>query len=84
MIGTQKEGRCALVDTAQALVAEAANRNFELLPHPSNSIDLASSDFFLFPKLRSYVGSCHFGKNNDVIWAVKKFLEDHDAVYFRD
>ena len=42
------------VHTAQARVAEVANSDFELLPHPSYSLDIAASDC-LFPKLKSYL-----------------------------
>ena len=60
----------------QVAVAEASNCDFELLPHPTYSSDLAPPDLLLFPKLKSYQRENHF--------AVKEFLEDQDVTFLRN
>ena len=60
--------------TVQVAVAEAANFGFELLPYSPYSLDLAPSDFFLFPKLKSYLYGHHF-KNNEVICTAERVFE---------
>lgn len=53
------------VHTAE--VAETANCGFQLLPHSPYAPDLTPSDFCLFRKLKSYLCSHHFGKNDELI-----------------
>ncbi|KAI8480726.1 hypothetical protein Bbelb_415190, partial [Branchiostoma belcheri] len=54
---------------AQGSVAAANEFGFEVFPHPSNSPDLAPSDFYQFPKLKFRLrGQCFYG-NDDVISA---------------
>jgi histone-lysine N-methyltransferase SETMAR len=38
--------------TSQVAMAAATDCGFEILPHPPNSPDLTSFDFYLFPKLK--------------------------------
>ena len=52
---------------------------FELLPHSSYSPNLAPSDFFLFPLLKSHKSVHYFG-NNEVICALGR---NQDAIFFR-
>uniref|UniRef100_A0A3B5BAW3 Mos1 transposase HTH domain-containing protein n=1 Tax=Stegastes partitus TaxID=144197 RepID=A0A3B5BAW3_9TELE len=70
------------VHTAQ--VEEAAKCGFELLPHAPYSPDLAPSDFYLFPKLRSHFGGRHFQSDDEVIRAVEEYLDAQDATFFRE
>ena len=72
------------VHTVQASAAEAANCNFELLPHPLNLPDFTPSDLFMFPKMKSYLPGRHFENDDDIICAVEEFLEDQDTIFFRD
>ena len=72
------------IHTAPVAAAEAANCGFELLPHAPYSPDLAPSDFYLFPKLKTHLRGHHFGNNNEVIHAVEEYLEAQDATFFRD
>ncbi|GFR59078.1 mariner transposase [Elysia marginata] len=44
--------------------------NFEVLPHPSYSPDLAPSDFYLFPKLKEHLRENHYESDEDVEAAV--------------
>lgn len=74
----------APVHTAQVAVAEAANCGFELLPHPPYSPDLAPSDFFLFPKLKSELRGHHFRTDDEVIHAVEEYLQAQDASFFQE
>ncbi|XP_066302907.1 histone-lysine N-methyltransferase SETMAR-like [Branchiostoma lanceolatum] len=73
----------APVHTAQVLVAAATQCGFELLPHPPYSPDLAPSDFYLFPKLKSHLRGHRFETDDDVIHAVEAYLEAQDATYFQ-
>ena len=59
-----------------------ASRSF---PHPPYSPDLASSDFYLFPNLKTNLRGRNFGSNEGVIDAVDEYLGDQeDAFYFEE
>ena len=68
------------IQTAQVAVDEASYCGFELQQHSTFLTDLAPSDFFLFPNLKSYLYSCHFGKNDEVTCAVEEFLQCSSSV----
>ena len=55
---------------------------FEILPHPPYSPDLALSDYYLFPKLKSVLRGKRFETNNDVIEAVDAFLRIQQSSFF--
>ena len=87
----EAEGWCALapednapVHTAQVAVATAANSGFELLQYPAYFLDLAPSDFYLFPKLKSHLHGRLFRNNDDVIHAAEEYLGDQDSNFFRE
>ena len=63
--------------TSKAAMAAATECSFEVLPHSPHSPDLAPSDFFLFPKLKTNPRSRSFESNEGVIVAVNEYLEDH-------
>ena len=63
------------IHAAQAAVAEEDNCGSELLLYSPYSPDLAPSNFFLLPKIKSYLQGCYFGNNDEAICAV----EDKDA-----
>ena len=65
-------------------MAEATNLGFEFLPYSPDSLDLASSGFFLFPQLKTYLHGYHFGNNGGFLWAVEEILEDRDSSCFRN
>ena len=50
----------------------------EILPHPPYSPDMAPSDFYLFPKLKSHLHGSQYGSNEGVIEAVNEYLGDQD------
>lgn len=54
----------------------------KLLEHPPYSPDFASSDFYLFPTLKTFqTGNC-FGSNEAV--SVNLILENYPQSHFRD
>ena len=44
---------------------------YELIPHPTHSSHLASSNFFLFPNLKRDIRGCHFRSDEAVVTAVE-------------
>ena len=46
----------------------------EILPHRPYSLDIAPSDFYLFPKPKSHIRGTQYGSNEGVIEAVNKYL----------
>ena len=63
--------------SAQLAFAEAANRDFELLPRLSSYVPgLAPSDLFLFSTLKYHLCDLPFENNDEFICAEEKFLED--------
>ncbi|CAH1250095.1 SETMAR [Branchiostoma lanceolatum] len=80
------EGVMIVIDylqKAQVSVAAATQCGFELLPHPPYSPDLAPSDFYLFPNLKSHLHGHHFETDDEVIHAVEAYPETQDATYFQ-
>jgi hypothetical protein len=54
------------------------------LEHPPYSSDLASSDFYFFPKLRHFLAGQHFSLNQEAIAAVEGYLADLTKNHYRD
>ena len=44
----------------------ATECGFEILPHPPYSPDIAPSDFYMFPKMKSYLRGTQYGGNEGV------------------
>ena len=55
---------------------------YELIPHPAYSPDLAPSDFFLFPNLKKDIHGRHFRSNKEVVAAVEEWVRDKDPGFF--
>jgi len=72
--------RCA-ISSLQALTA-ARNAGFELLRHASYLVDLAPSNFYLFPKLTKFKKGQKFADNDDVICIASGWLEDQRQEFF--
>ena len=68
--------------TCRVAMAAAKECGFEILPHPPYSPDLAPSDYYLFPKLKSVLRGKRFETNNDVIEAVDAFLRVQKFSFF--
>ena len=57
---------------------------FQLVEHPSYSPDLVLSDYYLFPKLKSYLCGNHLATDDDVIIAVNEYLEDQTSKFYEE
>ena len=68
--------------TSQVAMAAATECNFEVLPHPMYSPDLAPSDFYLFNKLKTSPCGRNFGSNEGLIDAVNEYLGDQDEDFY--
>ena len=66
------------------IAMDAVERNgYKLIPHPTYSLDLAPSDYFLFPNLKKDIRGSHFRSNEDVVAAVEEWVRDNDPGFFR-
>ena len=62
---------------------DAVERNgYELIPHPAYSLDLAPSDFFLFPNLKKDIHGLHFQSDEEVVTAVEEWVNGKDPDFF--
>ena len=55
---------------------------YELILHPTYSLDLAPSDYFLFPNLKKDIRGRHFQSNIEVVAAVEEWVRDKDHGFF--
>ena len=68
---------------SQVAMTAATEYGFEILPHPPYAPDMASSDFYLFPKLKSHFCGTQYGSNEGMIEAVNECMGDQEkASYF--
>ena len=51
---------------------------YEILPHPPYSPDLAPSDYFLFPNMKTCLGGKRFSSNEEIIVATNEYFEGFD------
>ena len=59
------------------ITMDAVDRNgYELIPHPTYSLDLAPSDYFLFSNLKKDIDGRHFQSNEEVVAAVEEWVRD--------
>jgi histone-lysine N-methyltransferase SETMAR len=58
--------------------------DFSLLPHPPYSPDLASSNFHHFPELKEHLRSQHFGSDEEVKSAVRKFFREQNSEFYKN
>ena len=87
--GMISKGVFLLHDNAPAhsfVVACPAAREcgYEILPHPPYSPDLASSDFFLFPQLKSTLQGRRFDSDNDVIVSTEEYFSSKNRGFYKD
>ena len=68
--------------TSQVAMTAATECGFEILPHPSYSPDMAPSDFFLFPKLKSHLRGTQYASSEGVIEAVIEFFGDQEKAFY--
>ena len=68
--------------TAQVAMTAVTECGFEILPHPPYSRDIAPSDFYLFPKLKSHLRGTQYGSNEGIIEAENKYLWDQFKSFY--
>ena len=62
---------------------DAVERNgYELIPYPAYSLDLAPSDFFLFPNLKTDIRGLHFRSAEEVVTAAEEWVKGKDPDVF--
>ena len=55
---------------------------YKILPHPPYSPDLAPSDYFLFPNMKTWLGDIIFSSNEEIIAATNEYFGGYDKDYF--
>ena len=68
--------------TSQVAMTAATECGFEVLPHPPYSPDMASSDLYLFPKLKSNLRGTKLGSHEGVIAAVNEYLDGQEKDFY--
>lgn len=63
-------------------MAALHDNGFEPIGHPTYSPDLAPSAFHLFPNMKKELAGKYYANDNNVISAVKKFLDLHEDTFF--
>ena len=65
-------------------IAQAKNYelDFESLPHPPYSLDLAPSDYYLFPNLKRWLCGRCFESNEEVEWETEGYFVGFDKSYY--
>jgi histone-lysine N-methyltransferase SETMAR len=72
----------APVHTSQVATVAATDCGFEIIPYPPYSPDLAPSDFYMFPKLKTKLRGSRFGSNECVLEAVNELFEDQNIEFY--
>ena len=57
---------CVPVHKSIKMMAKVNELHFELLPYPPYSLNLAPSDFYLFPNLKRWLQGQRFSSNEEV------------------
>lgn len=52
---------------------------FKLFPHPPYSPNLTTSNYFLHPKLKKWLGTIRFANNKEVVSAVDGYFKELDG-----
>ena len=72
----------ARVHTCKIAMEAVEQNGYELIPHPAYSLDLAPSDYFLFPNLKKDIRGHHFRYKKEVVVAVEEWVRDKDPGFF--
>jgi len=72
----------ALAHRALATQKTLAYLGFQCLDHPPYSLDLAPSDYHLFPGLKKQLKGRHFSHDAEVIAATETWLEGQTSEFF--
>lgn len=70
------------VHTSLVAMAKLNNYDFELIPHPQYSPDLAPSSYFLFPNMKKWLGGKRFLTAGEVTAAVDGYFGDLSESYY--
>jgi len=68
--------------SSQAAVMEARQCGYEILPHPPYSPDLAPSDFFLFPQMKTPLRGRRFDDTDEVIEEVEQWFSTQSEDFY--
>ena len=68
--------------TSANATAKLFDSRYEVLPYLPYSPDLAPSDYFLFPNMKTWLGGKKFSSNEEIIAARNEYLEGFDENYF--
>jgi histone-lysine N-methyltransferase SETMAR len=60
----------------------ATDCGFEILPHPTYSPELASSGFYLFPKLKTQICGRRFEIDEVDMELINEFFEDENREFY--
>ena len=72
----------ARVHTCKVAMDAVERNGYEVIPHPTYSLDLAPSDFFLFPTLKKDIRGLHFRSDEEVVTAVEEWVSGKDPDFF--
>ena len=72
----------ALAHEALATQKKPAYLGFQYLDHPPYSLDLALSDYHLFPGLKKQLKVRHFSSDAEVIAAAETWLDGQHSEFF--
>ena len=72
----------ALAHTSAIATAKLFYLHYEILPHPPCSPDLAPTDYFLYPNMKTWLGGKIFSSNEEIIAATNEYFEGFDKNYF--
>ena len=62
---------------------DAVEQNgYKLIPYPAYSLDLAPSNFFLFPNLKKDIRELHFWSDDEAVTAVEEWVNGKDPDFF--
>ena len=68
--------------TSQVAISAVTKCGFQILSHPPYSPDMAPSDFYFFPKLKTHLRGTQYGMNEGVIEAVNEYLGDQEKTFY--
>ena len=68
--------------TSVIAMAKINELNFKFLLHAPYSLDLVSSDYFLFPNLKKWLVGQRFASNEDVEYAVNGYFEELHGFHY--
>ena len=68
--------------TSAIVTAKLFNLCYKILPHSPYSPDLAPSDYFLFPNMKTWLGGKRVSSNEEIIAATNEYFEMFDKNNF--